>query len=364
MSDKFESIKSIVTGAVQSKEFLFASGLAVAVMGLFTAPTGNWFLTSDERMIIKEDESVFIKKHSSLDQPSGCRVFYRRHMKEPNLPKELPLLIFVHGLGGQLNQFEGLLEFFAQSSHVMAIDMPGCGRSPTAWGWEPYKTESLVKTLTDVITRRMQQERHKTCVLIGHSYGTNLVARLASMLHSACRGLVAMAPGVMTPEKMKLRLVAARTPELMFDMYRRKDRKGGLRSMSVKRMVASTAPNEMRLRQLRWNLQSQTYVWRRMVYGMVPADLAVWNAVNVPVLLMGGEEDAVTAITDLDIIYGWLNEMARKAKPIIVRHAGHSLLAEKVDEVAEEINNFLIEQVEPELDYGRQQKILDGTVKI
>jgi alpha-beta hydrolase superfamily lysophospholipase len=118
---------------------------------------------------------------------SGVRVFYRRHPKFDELPSDpapLPLLVFLHGLGGSVAQFHSLLASLTNNACCLAVDLPGCGVSdfaPTCWG--AYTTDALVDLLDLVINdyRIKKANGHdQGVVLIGHSMGTVLAARLAN----------------------------------------------------------------------------------------------------------------------------------------------------------------------------------------
>lgn len=76
--------------------------------------------------------------------------------------------------------------------------------------------------------------------------------------------------------------------------------------MSVSRFVGKKADRETRELQLRFNEQSRTAVWRRMVSGLIPrydrdgreiggfSGPRVWAGLDIPVLLVAGEDDFVT----------------------------------------------------------------------
>ncbi|KAK3938375.1 hypothetical protein QBC46DRAFT_355937, partial [Diplogelasinospora grovesii] len=60
----------------------------------------------------------------------GLRVFFRRHQQADRLPKSpapIPLLVFIHGLGGSVAQFHPLLTSLTPIASCLAVDLPGCG---------------------------------------------------------------------------------------------------------------------------------------------------------------------------------------------------------------------------------------------
>ncbi|KAL8822401.1 MAG: hypothetical protein Q9191_006864 [Dirinaria sp. TL-2023a] len=270
-----------------------------------------------------------LKKHSTFKSYTtstgtypSIRTFYRPHPqagKLPSVPTPLPLLVFVHGLGGSLAQFNPLLTSLVNVAPCLGIDLPGCGLSkyePTAW--EHYTPAALAELLGKVIEVHCRASQAQGVVLIAHSMGCSLSVLLASPL-SALKtetnyeilGLVAVCPRASpfsgeqaTPLR---RLLSIPTP--IFDLWRRWDRRGGPESSSVARFVGPHADAETKQMQERYNSQSRTAVWRRMAWGMLPKlgtgldgpgsaeglpPLEVWGSLQIPLFLVAGEADNIT----------------------------------------------------------------------
>lgn len=200
-------------------------------------------------------------------------------------------------------------------SSCLAVDLPGCGLSsfdPTSW--EAYKIDALAELLAEVIEYYREKNHGQGVVLIGHSMGCSLAALLTSRISAPSTelnqhvvGLVAICPRAEPPNEdqvasyRKLLMI----PSPIFDLWRRWDRRGGPESASVKRFVGDDANIELKKLQVRFNEQSKTPVWRRMASGSLPVykegvaqgglpGRNVWNALEVPVFLIGGESDNVT----------------------------------------------------------------------
>ncbi|KAF8455829.1 Alpha/Beta hydrolase protein [Terfezia claveryi] len=305
---------------------------------------------------------------------SSVRVFHRQHPKAPKLGRSLPLLVFLHGLGGQLSQFQHLLEYFVHISHTLAIDLPGCGGSKFApHDWQAYTTESLCK-LISVIVRQHVQEGQKV-VLIGHSYGSALAATLATkggFLYEECAGLVAICPKAELADQEKKKLATAlKLGNVGFDILRMIDRWGGIESKSVSRFVGTQAPVSVKQMQLLFNKQSRTPVWRRMVKGMTFPTLEQWTAITCPVYLLGAAEDMVCPVSELDKIHDWL--MHRRdhkhegasgqaespaVKRCVIPNAGHSVIFESHHIVNGLVNDFLSHHVDEALSLAWQLSFL------
>lgn len=293
-----------------------------------------------------------LKKHSSYKSyhiPStgftypSIRVFYRPHPqgdKFPSEPTPLPLLVFIHGLGGSVAQFHPLLTSLVNIAPCLAIDLPGCGLSsfaPKKWG--AYTSDALVQLLATVIEDHLNTDKNQGAVLIGHSMGCGLAALLASstsphinLLDGKVLGLIGICPKAEPPDEAatatfrKLLWV----PGWLFDLWRRWDRRGGAESASVRRFAGPDADMETKKLQVRFNEQSRTPVWRRMAAGVLPVykngtpvgglpGQAVWAGLDMPVFLLAGEADAITPATEVEKIARFLGKIVtpKDAAPMV-----------------------------------------------
>ncbi|KAM0249784.1 hypothetical protein ACHAP5_002653 [Fusarium lateritium] len=273
-----------------------------------------------------KDHSEFKSYKTSRYEYSGIRVFYRQHAKADQLPKDpapLPLLVFLHGLGGSVAQFHPLLSSLIDEAPCMAIDYPGCGRSEfSVTSWDAYTTDALVELLEIIIEDYRDKDAGQRVVLIGHSMGTALAARLANtkLAHTTSLseyvvGLVAICPVSNPPNESKTRLFrrAMWIPGWLFNLWRTWDGWGGAESPSVKRFVGEGADEATRKLQYRFNKQSRTPVWRRMANGALPVyndgkpigglpTLDTWAGLDIPVYLIAGEKDNVVSPKEVDKI--------------------------------------------------------------
>lgn len=205
----------------------------------------------------------------------------------------------------------------------LALDLPGCGVSEFApRGWGAYSTDALVELLEAVIEDHRDVAAGQGVVLIGHSMGASLAALLANPrvqtkteLHTHVLGLVAICPTAtqFRPRQVSVLRAALCIPEFIFDLWRAWDRRGGLESPSVHRFVGLDADAETKRLQYRFNFQSRSSVWRRMAWGALPRfvddrpqngmpGMDVWAGLNMPVFLVGGEDDQVTPAGEVDKI--------------------------------------------------------------
>ncbi|KAF2110862.1 hypothetical protein BDV96DRAFT_500540 [Lophiotrema nucula] len=289
-----------------------------------------------------------LKKHSEIKPytvPStgftypSIRTFYRPHpqgSKLPNKPNPIPLLVFVHGLGGSAAQFHPMLVSLVNLAPCLAIDLPGCGRSsfePKAW--KAYTTEALARLLAVAIETYRDKDGGQRVVLLGHSMGCSLVALLASstspianLVSENVAGVVTICPQAGPPSEHQSQTLKRVTwiPAAAFDLLRKWDRRGGVNSKSVVRMAGPDAEDETKKLQLRFNQQSKTPVWMRMARGMLPGHSSgepngglpgqkVWAGLHLPVFIAAGEVDTVTPVENVRQIVKFLGRDVAAIEP-------------------------------------------------
>lgn len=279
---------------------------------------------STDPPLIRRSSSIrsYTTSHATYPQ---VRVFYRRHQHADNLPTSpapVPLLVFLHGLGGSVAQFNPLLTSLTPIASCLAVDLPGCGVSELEpRSWDAYSTDAMAELLETVIEDHRDVAAEQGVVLIGHSMGSSLAALLANPrkpkteLHRHVLGVVAICPfaGEFTQTLVRLFKASLCIPEFIFNLWRAWDKRGGLDSPSVHRFIGPNADSESKRLQYMFNYQSKSPVWRRMAWGTMPtyvngvrsnglASLDVWAGLNLPVFLVGGTDDRVVPPGDVDKI--------------------------------------------------------------
>ena len=205
--------------------------------------------------------------------------------------------------------------------------------------------------------------------------GCALAASLATkggLLHEDCVGLVAICPkSEMSEQEQKRLATALRLGNLGFDIFRMLDRWGGIDSKSVSRFVGAQAPVNVKKLQLRFNKQSRTPVWRRMAKGVRFPSEEQWADIRCPIYLLGGAEDMVCPISELDKIHSWLTGRRTDAnqgnneetatqvvKRCVIPNAGHSVIYESQHVVNGLVNDFLSHHVDEVLSLAWQLNFL------
>jgi pimeloyl-ACP methyl ester carboxylesterase/protein-tyrosine phosphatase len=288
-----------------------------------------------------DDDPPLLKAHSSVQSYEtpfanyeAVRIFYRPHTHKDKLQAiaDLPLLVFIHGLGGSLSQFASLLGSLVNTGPCFGLDVPGHGLSKfSPQDFEAYETSALKVLWRTAISQACAEHGHKSVVLIGHSYGSSIAALLATDTKFEVKvdGIVAICPKATPPSQadcMKARLFLS-LPDSFIDAFRWFDKRGGIDSKSVMRFVGQDAGIDLRKLQLKYNAASKTPVWKRMATGALPQYDAkgnafgglpgkeTWSRLHVPLFLIAGVGDTVTKPAEITNIASFLH-VRSSPKPV------------------------------------------------
>lgn len=183
----------------------------------------------------------------------SLRTFYRPHTHHENLDPiaDLPLLVFIHGLGGSLDQFGPLLGSLVNVAPCFGIELPGHGDSEfDPQDYEAYTTSAIKVLWRTAIQEACAQHGHKKVVLVGHSYGCSIAALLAtdSKFTVDVAGIIALCPKAAPPsygDTIKYKTFLS-LPDSLLDIFRWLDKRGGVNSKSVMRFVGDGAGIDLR----------------------------------------------------------------------------------------------------------------------
>jgi pimeloyl-ACP methyl ester carboxylesterase len=277
--------------------------------------------TDGDGGIPEESDHPLLKDHSTIRSYTtryatypSIRTFYHPHAHTKKLQAiaDLPLLVFIHGLGGSLPQFAPLLGSLVNVGPCFGLELPGHGSSrfaPKDFG--AYTIDAFSALWRQAIEDICREHGHQKVVLIAHSMGCSLAALLATgaPLIAPVVGIVAMCPKATPPPKsqtINARILLS-LPDFLLDLLRMIDRRGGIDSKSVKRMAGEAAGADLRRTQLAFNKRFKTPIWKRSTLGCLPRYDAsgdphgglpgkeTWEMVQVPLFLVAGEADTVTS---------------------------------------------------------------------
>lgn len=109
--------------------------------------------------------------------------------------KDLPLIIYVHGSPGALNAYE---EYFSDSSLLEKMDMIAVDRS--GFGYSDFgESEPSLLVQAKLIAAILEDYPQRKKILVGHSMGGPVLAKLAIEFPHLVDGMIMVAPSI-SPE--------------------------------------------------------------------------------------------------------------------------------------------------------------------
>lgn len=90
-----------------------------------------------------------------------------------------PLLVMLHGWGSNIDLFAGVISFAKTKYHVVAMDMPGFGKSDEPS--EPMNVDAYVGFVLSFVKELYPEE--KEIIFLGHSMGGRIIIKLAAGIH-------------------------------------------------------------------------------------------------------------------------------------------------------------------------------------
>jgi pimeloyl-ACP methyl ester carboxylesterase len=96
-------------------------------------------------------------------------------------------LVFVHGLGGDMNVWREQVAHFAPKARILVLDLPGFGGSD-----KPESVKYTMRYFAKAVRAAMDDAKMDRAILVGHSMGTPVIREFDRFYPSRSRGLVAV----------------------------------------------------------------------------------------------------------------------------------------------------------------------------
>jgi pimeloyl-ACP methyl ester carboxylesterase len=230
-----------------------------------------------------------------------------------------PTLVLLPGLGSTVAEFGAVLPRLAQRYEVLAVELPGQGRSPAL----PSSVRPGVPALTDAV----QQELDRQQVGVPHVLGVSLGGRLGLELarRRRARSVVAIAPtGPLTPPERAYQVVMLAAARLTFSTLALAAdelmRPAVLRTAALALLRARgwTTPTAEAAALVRGFAEAEDF-WRLLRHAVVPEATIDYLAIDCPVLLAQGTHDVLTLSQA-----AWLALLVPGARFRVLPFAGHS----------------------------------------
>lgn len=256
----------------------------------------------------KSQEKLYKEFEGKKHQPEfiSYEVLNRKmHYAEVGNP-DLPTVIMVHGAPGALDAYLEYLkdDELLEKARLISVDRPGYGYSDFSKA-EPSieRQAAMLKPILDKV-----QHEDKPTILVGHSYGGPLVARLAMDYPDLVDGLVMIAPAI-DPDNEKIFWISYPTSW-----------------WGIKWMI----PKPFQV----------TNVEKFAHAGELKKMLPLWDSITCPITHLHGEKDWIVPVVNIE----FTERVATNAPLKLIRNEewNHFIVWSQLDT----IKGLIIEQVE------------------
>eukprot|EP00659_Diplonema_papillatum_P012135 gene12135-18755_t len=246
-----------------------------------------------------------------------------------------PVLVFLHGACARMGQFSEQIDYFAaRGEAVLAIDNVGCGRSEKPSCESAYAVESFVADCVEVISEYVP--RGSDVVLIGHSFGTYLVMRVAPCLQAyRVKGAVLIAGGPLWLEDSAALKIFA-LPNAVLWLIRPILSKG-----FRKRALAPGAPEQLVRQELEASSRNPVYMFASFYRHLRQlSDARHWPDLSAqpaaPLLIAGGHDKLIPVCRTRK-----LASMFKDPSLKIIENASHQCMQEQPAVVNDYISAYI-----------------------
>lgn len=232
-------------------------------------------------------------------------------------------VMLLHGWGANITFYQGIISALAETMRVIALDMPGFGRTPEPP--EPW----CVDQYTDFVIRFAESFGLEECSFVVHSFGGRVFFKMNARNNLPFRirkAALIDSAGILPKKSLKQKL--------------------SLRCYKLARTVMSTgllhflypdAVEDMRRKRGSADYNNATPVMRATLVKVVNEDLEpLMSAVSCPTLLIWGDQDTATPITDA---YR-MEELIADAGLVVCEGAGHFSFAQQPAKVHAALKAF------------------------
>lgn len=255
--------------------------------------------------------------------------------------KKNPPLFAVHGFRGTHHGLEMLIEPLTSKYHVIIPDLPGFGKSPHF-----TDRSHTIENYADTMINLIQNMKLVNPVILGHSMGGTIAARIIGIKPHLCKQLILVNPvsetpstrqllpgyayfyigGKYLPEKLGVDLLRSKLPILLGSVFMTKTRDKSLRKEIHKKHTTHMRAFSNR----RTLMEAFTSANKNSLIDYV-------NDIHIPSLLVIGKDDIIAPVESHRSLVAKNN----KLNLFEIDNVGHLVHYEKPTQAAAAITEFL-----------------------
>ena len=231
-------------------------------------------------------------------------------------------VLLLHGWGASFDTYRGVINTLKNRCRVVAVNFPGCGNSDTMespWTLDDY---------CNFVLKFMKAVNLNNPIMFGHSHGGRVTLKM-------------VAEGMVSPPKIVLidsaGLIPVKTPRQIKRAKNFKRIKAFL-SLPVINLFSKGLLEKARKHYGSADYNGAPPVLRQTLVSLVNTDVRdILNKISCPTLLIWGENDTATPLSDAKIIESLIPDCGL----CVIEGTGHFSFCEKPFEAHAIINSFI-----------------------
>lgn len=360
--DHLRELQEQVESRTASKFRKLKRFVRLAIRGIFVKDV---FSELEHFILQQPNDCSIVSANSSVKDVGECSLSCLHISSSDSNAHELPVVLFLHGLGGQMSQFESFFSVFAEQYEIFSLDLPGfgnskaCQRGSSLWqmsasernvirsslyNLKDFSTDNIVKMVCQYIQKFIGDRK---LIIVAHSMGTHLATKVTSRITNV-EALVLISPPRFVEARKKSGFKFLSWFPTAFSYLRIWDRLEGLKSHSLLRQVDASCSLEKKARQLRWNLDISSKTVLEYIKGFKPASarelLSACEKLGrskSKVMIMCGEKDKVTPISSSEETCQIIQDGGFEVSLIRIPQCGHAVLLEKGEMASSTVLQFI-----------------------
>lgn len=225
-------------------------------------------------------------------------------------------LVFLHGWGVNSKIFEPLFYYLKDDFEIYAPDLPG-------FGAEPIERVMALKNYSDFVYEFLIKNKIKKPVIIGHSFGGAVAAKLALIYPENLSKLILVSASIVRRPRLKIRLLN-KIAESVKIFFPEKLRKFILKMLKLDKTDYAQIYNH-KLKE----------TFKKVINEDLSSDL---SAIKIPTLVIWGDKDTITPIKEGELIA----RLIPNAKLSVIKNVGHFKFLEKPQEFIKLLKEFAL----------------------
>lgn len=276
------------------------------------------------------DKITWLRRCLQLNSLTERDVEVRVVIKVDNIPVNYidegtgDAILLLHGWGSNITLFEGIIKVLSPHHRVIALDMPGFGKTPEppqAWCVDNY---------VDFVMKFMEVLELKEVSVIVHSFGGRVLFKMnarKNLPYKIHKAVLIDSAGIMPKKTWKQKASLRIYKAACYVM-----------STKILHFLYPDAVEDMRKKRGSADYNNATPTMRATLVKVVNEDLTpLISALKCPTLLIWGDTDTATPIADAKT----MERLIEDAGLVVCEGAGHYSFLEQPVKVHSALQNFL-----------------------